>query len=46
MKARKKDRKDCPHCSRPLETEEVKCPFCGSVLMDTALDMDEAELEE
>ena len=46
MKLHRKDRKGCPHCSKPLHVEAVRCPYCESVLMDTALEMDGAETEE
>jgi rRNA maturation endonuclease Nob1 len=32
----------CPHCEMPRETsEEKRCPYCGTVLVDKVLDMDE-----
>ena len=34
----------CPECDMPLEVRKKKeCPYCGTVLMDTVLEMNEEE---
>ena len=34
----------CPECEMPLKIEKSKeCPYCGTVLVDKVLDMDEEE---
>jgi uncharacterized protein YbaR (Trm112 family) len=36
----------CPECEMPLEVVKHKeCPYCGTVLIDTVLDLDEEEHE-
>ena len=41
----KHDRHDiCPGCEMPLKIEKKReCPYCGTVLVDTVLDMNEEE---
>ena len=36
----------CPECRAPLETKHEKCPYCGTVLMESALYLDPGDLDE
>jgi uncharacterized Zn finger protein (UPF0148 family) len=34
----------CPECEMPLKTgKRSECPYCGTILIDTVLEMDEEE---